>query len=523
MCNILYIIRSAFFGLAMFRKLLLRSKDTYCKWWFRQCNSDSTSRSLEHLLQKNILSCGQPTVYSHPHILQEGELLPGIHIQEFRSRRQQLMEDIWQSNSLEQTHIVIIPAATQCYMTERIPYPYRQNSDMLYLSGCMEPNCALVISSSILGRAREVLFVRGKDAHQELWDGPRIAANQSSAALFGVDEVLPCTELTGYLRSFARNKEKFTMYESSNPLPPPDSIKATIETFVTSIGPKIESPRSFLHKLRLIKSPAEVQLMMNAAQIASEAIASTIAVESGCDGIVLPWLEERQIAARVDYECRARGAQQLAYPPVVASGNRTNTIHYISNNQRAYPDDLILMDAGCEYYGYNSDITRTWPASGKFSSSQQALYEALLDVQTQLITLLTERPSLDELFVVMCQLLGLRLRDLGFVSASASRAEQTQAARKFCPHHVSHFLGMDVHDTCTIPHNIPLRPGMVLTIEPGIYINQTSNIAPVEFRGMGMRIEDDVLITDGEPIVLSSNCPKSVQDLEKLMISIPFS
>jgi len=457
---------------------------------------------------------GQPTHATHPHILQKGELLPGVRQDEFRDRRFRLMDDIHKhaskhDNSLKQ-HLVVIPSATKVYMTEKIPYVFRQNTDFLYLSGCLEPDSALVLTGMRGDDHVSTLFVRERDMHSELWDGPRTGV-EGAPALFGVDQAYALTELDSFIASFMRSHRSFVLwYDFMNPHQP--DVHRTLRDFLGDTWNKMwESPKPFIHRLRLYKSPAEVALMQASCRIASDAIAATIA--SSHSGIT-----EHQLYARVDYECRMRGAEYLAYPPVVAGGDRANIIHYINNNQVINEGEMVLMDAGCEYHGYSSDITRTWPVSGRFSQAQRDLYEAVLSVQTELITMCSALPTLDSLFHAMCSLLGRRLQELGVLSSRSTEDELSRAAYSFCPHHVSHYLGMDVHDTALIPRSIPLEPGMVITIEPGIYVSPSNKLAPSRYHGLGVRIEDDVLITaSAGPVVLSAGCPKQIDDIENLM------
>jgi Xaa-Pro aminopeptidase len=179
--------------------------------------------------------------------------------------------------------------------------------------------------------------------------------------------------------------------------------------------------------------------------------------------------------------------------------------------------EICFLCEGCEYHGYSSDITRTWPVGGRFSEAQRDLYEAVLSVQTELITMCSALPTLDSLFHAMCSLLGRHLQELGVLSSRSTENELSRAAYSFCPHHVSHYLGMDVHDTALIPRSVPLEPGMVITIEPGIYVSPSNKLAPTRYHGLGVRIEDDVLITASGPVVLSAGCPKQIDDIENLM------
>lgn len=210
----------------------------------------------------------------------------------------------------------------------------------------------------------------------------------------------------------------------------------------------------------------------------------------------------------------------MAYPPVVAGGANATVIHYVNNNQIVRDGEMVLMDAGCEFGGYTSDITRTWPINGEFSEPQRILYEVLAQVQKELLGCLQHAggETLDQLFDTMCLKLGKYLQEVGLIPKSAQGVELGRAAYKFCPHHVSHYLGMDVHDTPLISRSIGLTPGMVCTVEPGIYIGKDRRDVPEEFRGLGLRIEDDVLILPDKQIeVLTESCVKDLRQLEALV------
>lgn len=288
-------------------------------------------------------------------------------------------------------------------------------------------------------------------------------------------------------------------------------LTSTVKELIKSnSGANLTSPTNLIHQLRLYKSPNEQKLMQKTCQIASEAINETIAWSR-------PGISEHQLYAKVDYECRMRDASFLAYPPVVATGSNATTIHYINNCQMTKTGETVLMDAGCEYGGYTSDITRTFPVDGKFTDAQKILYEIVLQTQTNLIRILQEKScSLDELFEVMCLELGKCLKEIGFIPKHLAGVDLARAAYKFCPHHVSHYLGMDVHDTPSISRAMKLEPGMVFTIEPGLYISKDSRIVPEEFRGIGIRIEDDALMLPNQKLqILTENCVKDIKDVER--------
>lgn len=301
---------------------------------------------------------------------------------------------------------MVICSSSKKYMSDKIPYFFRQNSDFLYLTGCLEPDSCLVLTISDLGHCA-ALFLRDKDEHSELWDGPRTGPG-AAEHVFGVEQSLPMSELESYLRNFLKSKKSFTFwYDFMTPIQA-ETHKIMFD-FLNCMPQKMwESPKVFVHRQRLIKSSAEVELMQKSCDIAGKAIEDTIAFSSA-------GINESQIFAKVDYECRMNGAQYLAYPPVIAGGNRANIIHYINNNQIVQDSEMVLMDAGCEYHGYSSDITRTWPINGKFTNAQRDIYEVVLEVQKHLIKLCEDFPTLDSLFDSMCFELGNRLQKLGVI------------------------------------------------------------------------------------------------------------
>ena len=266
-----------------------------------------------------------------------------------------------------------------------------------------------------------------------------------------------------------------------------------------------------MHEMRVVKSPAEIMLMRDSCRIGGEALKKTIAASRDLS-------TEGELLATIGYHSVMGGAQHLAYPPVIAAGNNATVIHYIAASGAVEPSDMVLVDAGCELHGYSSDITRTWPAAGQWSEPQLALYQAVLDTQTSLISSLTPGvTTVDSLYRDMQTLLGVHLQDLGLIARDA----QYLSARvhELCPHHVSHYLGMDVHDCSRVSKKRPLEPGMVITIEPGVYIPHGRQNVDKRWWGLGCRIEDDILITDSGYEILSESCPKTVEDITQLINS----
>ncbi|XP_046893914.1 xaa-Pro aminopeptidase 3 [Hypomesus transpacificus] len=451
---------------------------------------------------------GQPSPFTHPHLIKHGEVTPGLTQTEYELRRHKLASLIQDQadrlgpDASSSSHVVVVLSHPTRYMTNDIPYPFHQNQDFLYLTGIMEPDSALVLCGS--GRPDQaILFVPRRDPARELWDGPR-SGKDGARALTGIERVHSTEELGLILKSL---KGSNVWYDGSQPCHPrlhQSHVRPLLEG-----GPMVRSLRPLTHSLRAVKSPAEVALMMEAGCITAQAFRKTMGI---CHGDV----DEALLYAKFDFECRAHGANFLAYPPVVAGGNRANTLHYINNNQMVKAGEMVLLDGGCEYFGYVSDVTRTWPVNGKFSPAQVELYEAVLEVQRTCLSLCSPGVSLDHIYSTMLALLGRQLRRLGLVRTSTSDADAVKAAKKYCPHHVGHYLGMDVHDTPDLSRSQPLQPGMAITIEPGLYICDDDDQVPERFRGLGVRIEDDVVIREeGGSLILSSDTPKTILEVER--------
>lgn len=237
----------------------------------------------------------------------------------------------------DHSHLVIIPSASKVYMSEKIPYVFRQNTDFLYFTGCQEPDSVLVMTSK--GESfSSILFVRKKDSHSELWDGPRTGV-EAASSMFGVEQALPTSEFENYVKSFLAENKNSTVWYDGTELVQQETQEKLSEILKSSDRPIFDSVKTLIHEIRLIKSRAEIELMQKSCDVASAAIAKSIEWSK-------PGVTEHQIFATVDYECRMNGAEFLAYPPVVASGNNANVIHYITNNQVVADGDMVLMDAG---------------------------------------------------------------------------------------------------------------------------------------------------------------------------------
>ncbi|XP_028935212.1 xaa-Pro aminopeptidase 3 isoform X1 [Ornithorhynchus anatinus] len=456
---------------------------------------------------------GQPSPFTHPHLLRPGEVTPGLSQVEYALRRHKLMtlirKDTSGQSGTEQT--VILLSNPTYYMSNDIPYTFHQDNHFLYLCGFQEPDSVLVLQSlpgKQLPSHKATLFVPRRDASRELWDGPR-SGPDGAVALTGVDEAFTLEEFH-HLVSKLKAETNTVWYDWTRPAHSQlhsDFLQSLTETKARSKN-RVRGLQHLVQQLRLIKSPAEIELMQVAGRLTSQAFIETMFASKSP-------INEAFLYAKFEYECRARGADILAYPPVVAGGNRSNTLHYVKNNQLIQDGEMVLLDGGCEFSCYVSDITRTWPVNGRFTAPQAELYEAVLEIQKACLTLCTPGTSLENIYSLMLTLIGQKLKELGILK-NAKGNDAFKAARKFCPHHVGHYLGLDVHDTPDVSRSLPLQPGMVITIEPGIYFPMDDPSVPERFRGIGVRIEDDVVVTQDLPLILSADCPKEMEHIEEI-------
>lgn len=452
--------------------------------------------------------------------------MPGVTKEEIRKRRTVLLDLVQQSNQSltsdesETSNVIVIPAASKKYMSENIPYPFRQSSNFLYFSGSYDQDAFIVLTAT-RNEQTHLYFLPDPDPMSELWDGPKTTP-QAAMSHYGFNEAFYGSNFKAFIDNFIRHSSSTVRLWCED------------QIFLQNLlGPELvqqfksyASPTQLIDSLRVVKSPSEIALMQKSCDIAAQSFTKAIQFCSQRVNSGTP-ISEHHIWAKMDYECRLMGAERLAYPPVVASGERAGVIHYIFNANKCNPDDVILVDAGCEFFGYCSDITRTWPMKGKFSSDRhRSLYEMLYEMQVDLIKMTGPGITLDTVFKDMGDMLLKGLKELGIIELGPrfkwnSSNNSSEYALRFCPHHVGHHLGMDVHDTSTVDRRKPLAPGMVVTIEPGIYISDNASQSPFltkvgkEFVGIGMRIEDDVAITENGNDVLSKNCPKSVRDIEQ--------
>jgi Xaa-Pro aminopeptidase len=411
---------------------------------------------------------------------------------------------------------LLLMAQPQAYRNSTVEAPWRQDALFYYLTGFNEPEAALlVLSNRSANEPRVILFLRDKDPTAELWNGLRmgVAAAKSSLA---VDEALPISELWARLPTLLGSAKGlyYGMGQAS------DNDKRVIETLrkhrlgaarnAAGMIP-IMDPAHIGGALRIIKRPEEIARMRAAASITKNAFTRVL---SELD----PKQSERDIHATLLNEFLRGGADMEAYGSIVAGGNNACVLHYRDNNAPLRAGQLVLIDAGCQVDNYASDVTRTFPVSGRFSPSQRALYEICLQSQKDAIAQAKPGNNWMDVQDAAFKILAQGLIDIGLIKMPLAEALEKNAHKHFCPHSISHWIGLDVHDAGRYRDEkgpVPFEPGMYFSVEPGIYINSSDESVPEEFRGIGIRIEDDVLITESGCDVLTAGIPKEVSEVER--------
>lgn len=345
-------------------------------------------------------------------------------------------------------------------MSNDIPHRWRQHSDFLYLTGFEEGDAALVMTRQRDGSRRDRLYVRERDADRELWDGPRTGVKRVDGA-FALEGVDVKNMLSDVLQ--AEPDLDWVIFGDAEPSPHHPYTQEALQALRERFGERL-CVSKVCEVARLIKEPAEVDLMQAAADITAAAFDRIF--HECCPG-----MKESALDALLEYESRWRGATRLAYPPVIAGGVSANILHYVSNNHILQDGELVLVDAGCELHSYASDVTRTFPVNGKFSEPQKQLYNAVLAANEHCISMCRQQggTSLQSLNKAAANVLAQELVRLGFAKTVAELYESGRI-RKYFPHSIGHYLGMDVHDTHSLPTSLALEAGMVITIEPGLYI-----------------------------------------------------
>ncbi len=427
----------------------------------------------------------------------------------FRKRREHLLSTIGEGA------VAILPSAPIAVRSNDVEFVYRQNSDFYYLTGFTEPESVAVFAPGHPD-GEFAMFVMPRDKERETWTGRR-AGVEGAMIDYGADKAYTIEEFDGIIQGYLAKAERLHY-----PLGINDKMNQQILKLLrhaqmmrprTGAGASaILDPREVIHEARLRKEPHELDLMRRAAAISARA--HKRAMRESRVGMM-----EWEVEAMVDFTFRKSGAAGPSYPSIIASGPNAAVLHYISNDREIRAGDLLLIDAGCEYQFYASDITRTFPVASKFSRTQRSLYEIVLAAQIKAVEVIKPGVRFDEPHAAALRILVDGMRDLGLLRGSSEEIISSGAYRRYYMHRTSHWLGMDVHDVGSYRQggeSRVLEPGMVLTVEPGIYIAPDDDEAPVEFRGIGIRIEDDVLVTANGYEVITAAIPKSISDLEAL-------
>ncbi|HEY2037131.1 MAG TPA: Xaa-Pro aminopeptidase [Steroidobacteraceae bacterium] len=428
---------------------------------------------------------------------------------EFARRRRALLKLMGRDS------IAILPAAPVRHRNNDVEYAYRQDSDFYYLTGFDEPESVAVL---VPGRdhAEYILFVRERDPARETWDGRR-AGPAGARRAFGADDAFPISDIDEILPGLMENRAK--VFYSMGMYPEFDQrLVGWVNSLRTQARDGRHPPQEivaldhFLHDMRLYKSRVEIGLMREAARIAARAHVRAMR-------FCRPGIKEYEVMAELIHEFRQHNAD-TSYHPIVGGGANSCILHYRENDQPLKAGDVLLIDAGCEYESYASDITRTFPVGGRFTPEQRAVYQIVLDANRAAIAKVRPGNHWNEPHEAAVRVITHGLVKLGLLKGRTAKLERDGAYRRFFMHRTGHWLGMDVHDVGDYKIGDEwrvLEPGMVLTIEPGIYIPAGARGVPKRLQRIGVRIEDDVVVTKNGVEVLTDGAPKDVEAIEKLM------
>ncbi len=426
-----------------------------------------------------------------------------ISEKEYAKRRRAL------ASRLSSNSVCALYSAEEKSRSNDTEYPYRQNSNFYYLCGFKESNSALVFVKKKT-KTKVYLFVEAKDEKVELWSGKRLGEAEAKKR-FLVDDVFVIKDFNAKLKEFLEAKSVlyFDFNLQYNKVKVIKRHSKNVATY--------KNIALMVNDMRLIKSKSEIKTIKKAISVTTEAHHSAMRMKKS-------FKKEFEIQAEIEYVFKKRGAYSDAYSSIVACGNSANTLHYIDNDKALTSGSLILIDAGCEYEYYASDVTRTIPVDGKFTAAQKELYEMVLDVQLKIIDMIKPGFKRSKLQSNAIESLTKGMVELGILKGSVKKLIKNETYKKYYPHGIGHWMGIDVHDECPYRYEngneIPLKKGMILTIEPGIYIDEKDKNVPKKYRGIGIRIEDDILVTEDGYANLSQEIVKSVEEIEKLYSSL---
>jgi len=415
--------------------------------------------------------------------------------------------------------IAIIPAAhevTKSYDTE---FKFHQDPDFYYLTGFPEPDAIAVIDPSNK-KNPYTLFVRPRDPKMETWYGRR-EGTEGAKKNYGADKAVSIDKFPSELAKHINGHEKlFYRFGVDTKLDQQILTYLSAQRFSrlkTAYPPHtIVDPTVLIHDMRLHKTADEIELMQKSADIAAEA--HILVMQS-----VKPGMNESQIEAIIEHYFRMNGAAGVSYNSIIGGGANATILHYVENNMPLKDGDLLLIDAGAHYKGYASDITRTFPINGRFTKPQRDIYDIVLDVEIKCLEATRKGTTIKERQKLSIELLTEGMKELGLLKGKTKDLIKKKAYEKYYMHGVGHYLGLDVHDAGRYftdhkaKESRPFAPGMVLTVEPGIYVPVDAKDAPAKYRGIGVRIEDDVLVTEDGNVNLTAKVPKQAEEIEELM------
>jgi len=426
----------------------------------------------------------------------------------YKDRRNRLLE-------MMDEGVAVLSTATMQIRSNDTEYPFRPNSDFYYLTGFEEDNSVVVLCKKC-DECKTVLFVQEKVPEMELWTGERLGVDAAQEA-FDFDEVYGIKEFEKQITELLK-EQGLVYFELFNDNKVYTALKEIANTMLHTRGVN-SSPRTFsditklTQQMRLIKNSEEIALIRQALVITEKAHHQAMKV---CQ----PEMLEYQLQAEYEYVFKKEGAYSDAYTTIIAGGNSANTLHYIKNDQPLKAGELVLVDAGCEYKMYASDITRTYPVNGIFTPAQKELYNMVLDVQLKIIAAIKPEGSKKALQALSERLLTEGMVSLGILEGHVKTLMDDKKHKVYYPHGIGHWMGIDVHDPCPYSDDngeeILFAEGMVLTIEPGVYLPEDDMNIPKKYRGIGIRIEDDILITKEGCENLSQGITKSVEEIEKM-------
>lgn len=448
----------------------------------------------------------------------------------FNRRRERFLREM-------EDGIALIPSAPEFIRNGDVHYDYRQHSDFFYLTGFEEPGSLLLLRKG-RGKERFILFVPRRDKVMEIWNGRR-AGPEGAKARYGADLAFTIEEIDAKVPDYLRDQPRAYWRFGENA-----AQDARFTNWLNRVRQmkreghnaplEIHDPGRILNELRLIKTNDDLRYMRESCRIAAEGHNHGIRRTR-------PGMREYEVQAEIEYVFRKRGCHRNGYGSIVAGGDNATILHYQENNDVLRDGDLLLVDAGCEYGYYSADITRVWPVNGRFSEAQAEVYNWVLRAQLAAIDMCRPGTGFREIHNRAVEVLTEGIVEMGLLKGDPAKIIATQKQweedvkakrkdpakdkppktyREFYMHNTSHWLGLDVHDVGDYRNGedwVKLRPGCVLTVEPGLYIAKDRKDVPARYRGIGIRIEDDVLVTTGKPEVLTRDCVKGVEETEALM------